>query len=73
MKSITLSAEEHLIELARKTARAQHKTLNQAFREWLSDYTRRESDAKAIEALYKDLSYVNSGGRRFTRDERNER
>jgi hypothetical protein len=73
MKNITLSADESLIEQARQTARAQHKTLNQAFREWLAEYTRQKSDAKAIEALYKKLSYVNSGGRKYTRDEMNER
>jgi len=54
-------------------AKAQHKTLNQAFREWLAEYTRRESDEKAIEALYKRLTHVNSGGRKFTREEMNER
>lgn len=54
-------------------AKAQHKTLNQAFREWLAEYTRQENDAKAIEALYKRLSHVNSGGRKFTREEMNER
>jgi hypothetical protein len=73
MKNITLSADDALIEQARRTAKARHKTLNQAFREWLADYTRRESDEKAIEALYKRLSYVNSGGRKFTREEMNER
>lgn len=73
MKNITLSADDHLIELARQTAKAQHKTLNQAFREWLSDYTSRQSDAEAIATLYKELSHVNLGGRRFTREERNER
>jgi hypothetical protein len=73
MKNITLSADEGLIEQARRTAKAQNKTLNQAFRDWLADYTRRENDEKAIEALYRRLSYVNSGGRKFTREEMNER
>jgi hypothetical protein len=73
MKNVTFSADDELIELARRTAKAQHKTLNQAFRDWLADYTRRESDAKAIEALYQRLSYVDSGGRRYTREEMNER
>jgi len=73
MKNITLSADDALIEQARRTAKARHKTLNQAFREWLADYTRRENDERAIEALYKRLSYVNSGGRKFTREEMNER
>jgi hypothetical protein len=73
MKNITLSADDELIEQARRMAKAQHKTLNQAFREWLAEYTRQENDAKAIEALYKRLSHVNSGGRKFTREEMNER
>lgn len=73
MKNVTLSADEQLLELARAVARKQHKTLNQAFREWLADYTRRQSDEKAISALYKELSNVSSGGRKFTRDEMNER
>jgi len=73
MKNITLSADEDLIEQARRTAKAQHKTLNQAFRDWLADYTRRESDKKAIDAFYQKLSYVNSGGRKYSREEMNER
>jgi hypothetical protein len=73
MKNVTLSADGDLIERAREVARSQHKTLNQAFREWLADYTRRENDAKAIASLYQRLAYVNSGGRKYTRDEMNER
>lgn len=73
MKNITFSADDALIDQARRTAKSQNKTLNQAFREWLADYTRRESDEKAIDALYKRLSYVSSGGRKFTREEMNER
>lgn len=73
MKNVTLSADEQLIEQARRTAKAQHKTLNQAFREWLAEYTRRESDQKAIDGLYKRLSYVDSGGRKYSREEMNER
>jgi hypothetical protein len=38
MKNITLSADESLIEQARLVARAQRKTLNPAFREWLEQY-----------------------------------
>ena len=35
VKNITLSAEESLIEQARKSAADQNTTLNAAFREWL--------------------------------------
>jgi len=73
MKNVTLSADEHLIEVARETAKARHTTLNQAFRDWLAEYTRRDSDLAALDALYKRLSYVSSGGRKFTREEMNER
>ncbi len=73
MKNITLSAEDSLIDQARQTARAQHKTLNQAFREWLEQYARSESDRVGeYEALMKRLSYAKAG-RKFTRQEMNER
>jgi uncharacterized protein (DUF4415 family) len=35
MKNVTLRADADLIEQARAVARAQRKTLNGAFREWL--------------------------------------
>jgi hypothetical protein len=35
MKNIKFSADKDLIARARLIARAQHKTLNAAFREWL--------------------------------------
>ena len=38
MKSITLSAEEAVIEAARSRARAEQTTLNEQFRRWLADY-----------------------------------
>ena len=73
MKNITLSADEFLIEQARRTARSRHTTLNQAFREWLASYGRPASDPlKNYDALMKRLSYVKAG-RKFTRDEMNER
>jgi hypothetical protein len=72
MKNVTLSADEHLIEQARRLARSQHKTLNQAFREWLESYARPNNALERYEALMKDLKYVRAG-RKFTRDEMNER
>lgn len=73
LKNVTLTAEEALIEQAREAARLQHKTLNQAFREWLVSYTRPETDpVDEYEAVGKRLSYVKAG-RKFTRGEMNER
>jgi len=73
MKNITLSADEDLIEQARLVARARRTTLNAAFREWLAQFAGLSQDAREAKALMKRLRYVNSGGRRYTRDEMNER
>jgi len=72
IKNITMSAEDLLIERARKKARQEHKSLNELFRQWLSNYAAREDRGKAYRDLMKRLSYVKSG-KRFTRDELNER
>ena len=72
MKNITFSAEEDKIELARDVARSEHRTLNDAFREWLEQYASRRVRAADIEELYRSLRHVNAG-RKFTRDEMNER
>ena len=72
VKNITLSAEEHLIEQARSLAHAQHKTLNALFREWLAQLTSQHGDTQSYESLMQRLTHVRSG-RRFTREEMNER
>ena len=72
MKNVTLSADADLIEQARLVARSQHKTLNVAFREWLVQYTARAGAAQEFDALMQRLRHVQSG-RRFSRDEMNER
>jgi hypothetical protein len=72
MKYITLSAEDHLIKRAREFARERHTTLNQAFREWLKGFTQEETAVSAIKTLYARLTYVDSGGRKYSREEMNE-
>ena len=72
VKNITLSAEEHLIERARSLARAQHKTLNALFREWLHQLTTQNDETQSYEALMQRLGHVRAG-RHFSRDEMNER
>ena len=72
VRNITFSAEEVAIERAREVARSEHKTLNEAFREWLIQYGSRRVSAAEIEELYRSLRHVNAG-RKFTRDEMNER
>ena len=72
MKNITLSADENLIEQARLIARGQHRTLNEAFREWLAQFSQSGGDAQGFDALMSRLRRVDAG-RRFSRDELNER
>ncbi len=72
MKKITFTVAEELIEQARKVARAQNRTLNAAFREWLVEFTQGYRGAKEYTALMKRLRHVRAGGP-YTRDEMNER
>jgi len=74
MKNITLSADESLIEAARERAQAEHTTLNAEFRRWLTDYAKRKQRTDEAMAVIERLqSYASTGGRKFTRDEMNER
>jgi hypothetical protein len=74
MRNITLSAEPDLIDDARAQAQRENTTINEQFRLWLISYTNRRSRADramaSIEALQK---HVNTGGKKFTREEMNER
>ena len=72
MKNITLSADEELIERARRKAEADSTTLNNAFREWLTEYSK--PTRLTIDDIRKIVAGSNfKAGRRFTRAERNER
>jgi predicted transcriptional regulator len=72
MRNITLSAEDELIDRARLVAMQRHTTLNEAFREWLAQFTASASDLKQFDELMSRLTPMKAG-RRFTREEMNER
>ena len=72
VRNITFSADEAAIDRAREVARSEHKTLNDAFREWLNQYASRSVTAAEIAELYHSLRYVRAG-KKFTREEMNER
>jgi len=72
VRNITLSADPTAIERGREVARDENRTLNDAFREWLDWYGSRRVTREQIDALYERLKYVNAG-RKFTREEMNER
>ena len=74
MKNITLSADENLIEAARRRAVSEHTTLNEQFRLWLKNYVRREQQAAEAMRVMRELQgSISTGGRKFTREEMNER
>lgn len=74
MKNITLSADEALLEAARRRAAAERTTLNEQFRQWLETYARHERRAEeAMETVSELRKRLHTGGRRFSRDEANER
>lgn len=80
MKNVTLSADERLIDAARERARTEHTTLNEQFRRWLADYAQKDERVERAERArrYTELmaelqKTVRTGGRKFTREEMNER
>jgi hypothetical protein len=74
MKNVTLSAPEPLIAAARKRAMAENTTLNAEFRAWLSSYSAQNELAQSgVATLEKIGSYASSGGKKFSREEMNER
>ena len=74
MKNITLSASEHLIQAARQRAMTEHTTLNKQFRLWLAEYARHHQHAGiALETVRNLRASLFTNGRKFTREEMNER
>jgi hypothetical protein len=71
VKNITLSADENLIEQARKAAADQNTTLNAAFREWLEQYSGRARWLQEYDAIMERTKYVKAD-RKYTREELNE-
>ena len=72
MRNVTFSADEELIDKARQRARAEKRTLNAVFREWLQRYTGNSTAAAEYQQLMRRLSHVRVD-RKFTRDEMNSR
>jgi hypothetical protein len=72
-RNITFTADEALIDEAREAAAAENTTLNEQFRIWLEQYARKRRAAKAMETVERMRQYIDTGGRKFTREEMNER
>ncbi len=74
MKNITLSADETLIENARRRAAAENTTLNAVFRQWLAGYAgQRQQAERAIDTIKALQEVIDTSGRKFNREEMNER
>jgi len=77
MQNITLSADSRLIKLAREKAQAKKTSLNAEFRRWLKNYADTNDLAKQRVQEYRklmdELSDISTSGRKFSRDEMNER
>ena len=72
-KNITFAADEALIEEARAAAKADNTTLNEQFRLWLEQYARQRRAQRAMETIARLSKYVDTGGKKFSREEMNER
>lgn len=72
MKNITFTADESLIEKARQKARGENSSLNKRFREWLNHYVSGDVSEENYKVLMQKLDYAKPG-RKFSRDEMNER
>ena len=70
-QNITFNADKSDIDLAREGARGQNSTLNELFRHWLKGIAGRVRSRK-YRALMDVLRYADAG-RKFTREEMNER
>ncbi len=73
MKNITLSADESLIEAARRRASEERTTLNAQFRLWLENYAQSEWQAEQAMSVVRELQGKLRVGRKLTREEMNER
>ena len=74
MKSLTVHADERLIEAAEARAKREQTTLDEKFQIWLADYVAQDARKRRYDEVMSSLrGRVRTGGRKFTRDEMNER
>lgn len=73
IKNITFAADEDLIAAARERAKAEGSTLNEQFRLWLARYASKRRAARPMELVERMGQRVDTGGRKLTRDDMNER
>jgi hypothetical protein len=70
--TIIFRAEATLIEQARAKATSENRTLNDLFQDWLRRYVQTRPSSQNYAELMRQLQHVSSG-RKFSREEANER
>ena len=73
MRNITLTADASVIDAARERAASENTTLNAEFRRWLETYARQYRADRAMSAVRELQAKYGTGGRKFSREELNER
>lgn len=74
MKRIPLTVDGELIKAAQHKAAAEETTLDALFRRWLAEYVGCGGQADVAMAAVRELrETIDTSGRKFTRDEMNER
>ncbi len=69
---MTLSADDSLIDLARDRAAREKTTLNAVFRQWLAAYGNPTQSREQVRETFTQFDHY-VVGRKFSRDEMNER
>lgn len=72
IRNITLSADKQLIQRAREKAARENSTLNAQFRTWLERYVSTDRKLINYDSLMDQMAYAQPG-KKFSRDEMNER
>lgn len=72
IKNITFRLDDDLIRRAREKTGREGTSVNALFRRWLQDWVGPEAAVSEYRELMQRLGYVRAG-RKFTRDEMNER
>lgn len=72
LKNVTFSVEEKDIAAARDAAALNNTTLNELIRVWIADYAAGTERLSNIERAFETLGHLRAG-RKFTREEMNER
>ena len=70
--NVTFAINENLVKRARAKASRQNRSLNRVFGEWLQHYVEQDVAARNFDAIMHELARTKAG-KRFSRDEMNER